>query len=308
MKILIIDDNADSLRVAKARLAKEGYEVFCAADGPEGIEVARAAQPDLVLLDVDMPGMSGFEVCRRLKADADLCLMPVIFLSGSAGSEDKVRGLDVGAIDYVTKPFDAFELRARVRAALRTKHMQDLLIKFSQIDPLTEPWNRRALASRMQEEWQRISRHGGTMALIMADIDHFKQVNDTHGHPLGDELLCRVARLIRDECRTTDMAARYGGDELAILCPEATEEEAAGLAERCRRGIESIRMQTPAGDLRATLSLGVCDSRHVDGPAGLVARADRALYEAKQHGRNCVRAAEEVHGSTLTEAPGKAGA
>jgi diguanylate cyclase (GGDEF)-like protein len=288
VKVLIIDDSVDFLRIAKARLAKEGYEVLCATGGPDGLRTARAQQPDLVLLDLDMPEMSGFEVCRQLKADANLCMTPVIFLSGSASSEDKVRGLDVGAVDYVTKPFDAFELRARVRAALRTKHMQDLLIKFGQIDPLTELWNRRALTARLQEEWNRISRHGGVMTLVMADIDHFKQVNDVYGHPLGDELLCRVAAVVREECRTTDVAARYGGDELAILCPEADEREAAELAERCRRGVESIRMHTPKGELRVTMSMGVCDSLGATGPSDLIAQADQTLYEAKQAGRNCV--------------------
>lgn len=127
MRILIIDDSADALAVAKARLAQEGHEILCAGGGREGLEAVGRESPDLVLLDVDMPEMNGFEVCRRLKEDAATYSMPVIFLSGSGGTDEKVKGLDLGAVDFVTKPFDAYELRARVRAALRTKHLQDLL-------------------------------------------------------------------------------------------------------------------------------------------------------------------------------------
>jgi len=170
MKTLIIDDSPDALVVAKARLVKENLDVICAGGGKEGLKMANQERPDLILLDLDMPDMSGFEVCRQLKADAELCMIPVIFLTGSGSLADKIKGLDLGAVDYVTKPFDGIELQARVRAALRTKHLQDLLTKYTQIDPLTELWNRRALEKRLLQEWAKIQRYGGSFAALL----HFR--------------------------------------------------------------------------------------------------------------------------------------
>jgi diguanylate cyclase (GGDEF)-like protein len=290
MKILIIDDSAEALTVAKARLAHEGHEILCAGSGQEGLEAAGRENPDLVLLDVDMPGMSGFEVCRRLKEDAATCSTPVIFLSGSGGTEDKVKGLDLGAVDFVTKPFDAFELRARVRAALRTKHLQDLLRQFALIDPLTELPNRRALDERLKQEWSRLLRHGGHLALIMADLDGFKQINDRFGHPAGDEVLRQVARLLLDGCRESDTPARYGGDEFVVLAPETPAPAAADFADRLRVSLCSQPLRVLGNALAVTASFGVASHEGLKAPEDLIRAADAALYAAKSAGRNCVRA------------------
>jgi len=289
MKVLIVDDSPDALAIAKARLAREDLDVVCASGGQEGLEAARQNTPDLILLDVDMPGMSGFDVCRTLKADADLCMIPVIFLSGSGGPEEKVKGLDLGAVDYVTKPFDAFELRARVRAALRTKHLQDLLVRYASIDPLTELPNRRTLQEHLQREWARIQRHGGSLGLVMADIDRFKEVNDAHGHTVGDQVLRHVARLIAEQCREVDLPARYGGEEFAIVMPDETADAAEELAERCRLRIEGSPFVAGGQAIRTTVSFGVADSTDAWSEKTLVERADAALYEAKKAGRNTVR-------------------
>ena len=189
MKVLIVDDSPDALAVAKARLLKEGLEVITADGGQAGLACAASQNPDLILLDVDMPDISGFDLCRQLKADPQLRLIPVIFLTGSASTADRVKGLDIGAVDYVTKPFDAFELRARVRAALRTKHLQDLLVQHARLDPLTELPNRRALDQRLRQEFSRSQRHECFLSFVMIDIDHFKKVNDTYGHSTGDRVL-----------------------------------------------------------------------------------------------------------------------
>jgi len=292
MKILIIDDSADALAVAKTRLAPEGHEVLCAGDGKEGLETAGRENPDLVLLDVDMPEMDGFEVCRRLQEDAATCSIPVIFLSGSSGGEDRVRGLDLGAVDCVTKPFDAFELRARVRAALRTKHLQDLLRKYALIDPLTELPNRRALDERLHQEWARLVRHGGHLALILADLDRFKKINDTFGHPAGDEALRQVARLLASGCRESDMPVRYGGEEFVVVAPETTAQAAADFADRLRMSICSQPLQVHGKALSITASFGVAGNEGLKVPEELVQAADEALYRAKSAGRNCVKTAE----------------
>ncbi len=291
MKVLMIDDSPDALAIAKARLIKDDIEVICTADGPEGLDSARRENPDLVLLDVDMPDMSGFDVCRALKADSELCMIPVIFLSGSGDAEDKVKGLNLGAVDYVTKPFDAFELRARVNAALRTKHMQDLLIEYAKIDPLTGLANRRALMERLGQEWARVQRHGGTLSFIMGDIDNFKQVNDTNGHAAGDEVLRCVANVLVNRRRRTDLPVRYGGDEFAVLLPDESVQSAAALAERCREEIENIRIRAGQNDVSVTASFGVADTTNVSSAEALIKSADIALYRAKQEGRNRVAVA-----------------
>jgi diguanylate cyclase (GGDEF)-like protein len=297
MRILIIDDSADALAVAKARLAHEGHEILCAGGGREGLETVARENPDLILLDVDMPEMNGFEVCRRLKADAATCSIPVVFLSGSGGTDDKVKGLDLGAVDFVTKPFDAFELRARVRAALRTKHLQDLLRDYALIDPLTELPNRRALDERLQQEWARLLRHGGCLALIMADLDHFKEVNDQFGHPAGDEVLRQVAQRLSGGCRESDMPARYGGEEFVVVAPETSSQDAAELADRLRMSVCSRPLQVHGKALEITASFGVAGHEGLKAPEDMVQAADDALYRAKSAGRNCVKVAE-----TLTSA------
>jgi diguanylate cyclase (GGDEF)-like protein len=303
MKVLIIDDSPDAVAIAKARLAREHLDVLVADGGRAGMELARREMPDLVLLDIEMPDLTGFEVCAAMKSDPDLCMIPIIFLSGASDGRDKVKGLDLGAVDYVTKPFDAFELRARVRAALRTKHLQDLLIRYAHVDPLTELSNRRALMERLEQEWQRIQRHSGSLAFIMADVDHFKRVNDTYGHAVGDRLLVRISMAIARECRDVDLPARYGGEEFAVLTPGETAESAAALAERCRAAIEGMSIEVDGAEIQATASFGVADSHGAASPAEMVERADKHLYTAKKSGRNTVRTGAASEDGTCQTTP-----
>jgi len=241
-----------------------------------------------------MPDMSGFEVCRVLKSDADLCMIPILFLSGATTPEDKVQGLDLGAVDYVAKPFDAFELRARVRAALRTKHLQDLLIEHAHIDPLTGLPNRRALMERLQAEWARIKRYGGRLSYIMADLDHFKRVNDMYGHNVGDKLLQETAQAIAGQCREIDLPARYGGEEFAIVVPHKPAAGAVHLAERCRREIAKTCVIAQNEAVRITASFGVADTDGSISIEAMMKRADEALYQAKEAGRNRVQLSPEA--------------
>ncbi|MGD0897416.1 MAG: diguanylate cyclase [Thermoguttaceae bacterium] len=287
-RLLLVDDDGDSLAVARARLADDGIEISCATSGRAGLEAAKSQNPDLILLDLDMPDMTGFDVCRILKADPELCMIPVLFLAGSGTSADKVRGLDLGAVDYITKPFDDFELRARVRAAIRTKELQDLLIEHAHIDPLTGLPNRRALMDRLQMEWARLQRHGGELSFIMADIDYFKRVNDTYGHSVGDKVLRAVARTIAGQCREIDLPARYGGEEFAVVVPNQGISGTVHLAERCRREIEKVNLPAKGEPIRPTASFGVADAVGVPSAELLVDRADQALYRGKATGRNRV--------------------
>jgi two-component system cell cycle response regulator len=291
VKVLIIDDSPVSLDLAKARLASEGLDLVCADGGHAGLAAAQREMPDLILLDVDMPDMGGFDVCQQLKDHPDLDMIPIIFLTGSDAPEDKVHGLDMGAVDYVTKPFDAFELRARVRAALRTKRYQDLLARYAEIDPLTELHNRRALTERMEQEWSRIGRYGGELSLIMVDVDHFKNINDTYGHAVGDRLLREVAGILAEECRQSDVPTRYGGDEFAILCPETASEDAANLAQRCLDRIEQIVVKVQGKDVGTGASMGVAEAAGTASVSAFFEAADSALYNAKEQGRGCVSTA-----------------
>ncbi len=292
MKVLIVDDSHDALAVAKARLAKEKIETLCADSGRRGLELARCERPDLVLLDVDMPDLSGFEVCRELKADPNTCMIPVIFLTASNDTRNKVKGLDVGGVDYITKPFDAFELRARVRAVLRTKHLQDLLIRYSHIDPLTELNNRRALMKRLQEEWDKLQHCGGQLSVMMTDIDHFKQINDTYGHLTGDEVIKLVADVLREQCRESDFAARYGGDEFTVLASGIDASQTAETAERCRQAIQEGDVASENESIEISASFGVADAEGLDSLEAFVNAADEALYKAKQQGGNKVEQSE----------------
>lgn len=292
MKVLIIDDDVDSLAIARLRLKKDGYILVSAGDGAEGLAKAREVDPDLILLDVQMPGKNGYEVCEDLKSDPDLCNIPVIFLSAADDISEKVKGLDLGAVDYVTKPFDIFELRARVRAALRTKRLQDLLLMYGEVDSLTEIYNRRVLMERLQQEWDRSLRSNIVFSFIMVDIDKFKNVNDTYGHPVGDNVLEKVAYILKKSIRSGDIVGRYGGEEFGIIMVNSTVQEAFIAADRYRQEIEKIVFRAKKESFSVTCSFGVADSSGKDSSDKLVAAADSAMYKAKESGRNKVCSAD----------------
>jgi two-component system, cell cycle response regulator len=289
--ILIIDDSQNIHALLQARLKDEPVVLHFANGGDEGLLKAQNVIPDLILLDVDMPDPNGFEVCRRLKLSELLHGIPVIFLSGASSTEEKIRGLELGAIDYITKPFDPAELRARVRAALRMKFMIDLLAKKAQIDALTGLWNRRYFDQRLDAEISLANRARRSLAVIMLDLDHFKSVNDQYGHPMGDEVLRRVGHLLVESVRTEDIICRYGGEEVAVIIPNASSG-AAELAERLRRRIESEKFIFGGIPSKVSASFGVaCRTGMID--ASIVQAADEALYQAKQGGRNRVAVAPE---------------
>jgi diguanylate cyclase (GGDEF)-like protein len=297
MKILLIDDSADARVVAVARLAHEGHEILCAAGGAEGLEMARREHPDLVLLDVDMPDLNGFDVCQQLKDDRTTCSIPVIFLSGAGDANDKARGLDLGAVDYVTKPFDAFELRARVRSALRTKQLQDHLARSSQIDKLTNLPNRVLLLERLQQAILRRERCPEEhYAVLFLDFDRFKVINDSLGHEAGDQLLVQIADRLRGQVRATDSvtrlpesrtAMRLGGDEFVVLLEGMVGGRASAMAV-AQRLLDTLAEPYQVGESRivSTASIGVVTDEGGYLRAEDVLRdADTAMYEAKAAGR-----------------------
>jgi two-component system, cell cycle response regulator len=283
-KVLMIDDAKAMHGIVKARLSGDGVEFHSALSGEEGISLALTIEPDVILLDVEMPAPDGFEVCRRLKDNPALSNIPVIFLTGASSTEEKVRGLNLGAIDYITKPFDAAELQARVRVSLRNKELLDLLSKKAMIDGLTGLYNRGYLNQRLKEELAHASRYDRPLSCIMLDVDHFKSINDTHGHGFGDMVLNEIAGIVQKVSRAEDITCRYGGEEFAILARETAADAAMALAERLRAAIETAKFSRGAISVSVTVSLGVSDLS--DGNQDIVDRADRALYESKHNGRN----------------------
>ncbi|HEY1957235.1 MAG TPA: diguanylate cyclase [Polyangiaceae bacterium] len=299
--VLAIDDSPDVHRLLDVRLRPEGLVLHHALAAEEGLAMAANVRPDLILLDVDMPLVTGFEVCKKLKDNPALSNVPIIFLTGAAEVHTKVQGFDLGAIDYVTKPFEPAELRARVRAALRTKRYHDLLAARSNVDALTGIWNRSYFNQRLGDEIAAGRRYGRVLSLVMVDIDSFKSLNDTYGHPFGDLVLQHVGELLHEQLRATDAPCRYGGEEFGLLLSDTDEAGALKTAERLRSALADHTFRPRDRAMRVTASFGVaCTTlftREMLEASALVVAADDALYEAKQTGRDRVCVARQ---STVT--------
>ncbi|MBL8937950.1 MAG: diguanylate cyclase [Archangium sp.] len=318
--VLLVDDDRAVLELLRRGLEPQGYRFVEAEDGTQALTAIRKHHPDLILMDVEMPGLGGVEVCRIVKANqgAGFAFTPVILMTAGR-SAGKVEGLELGADDYLVKPFDMHELSARVKSMLRLKALQDTLVEknkeldrinreleekraalehLSRTDGLTGLINRRHFEERLQAEWARSLRYRAPLSCMLLDIDHFKKVNDTWGHPFGDVVLKEVAAVARRALRDVDVLARYGGEELIALLPETSPEEAWRAAERVRMGVEAMRLTCrtvePPETVRCTASIGVstAPSPIIETPEQLVQLADECLYDAKQGGRNQVRQAE----------------
>ncbi len=294
--ILVADDDPDILFLLVRLLMSEGFDVVRAADGDEALRLAEEIEPDLLLLDVSMPGTDGYEVCRRVQASGHGA-PPVIFLTANVHSAARVTGLDAGAVDYVTKPFDPNELRARVRAALRTKAMTDALSVEAATDALTGVLNRSRLELHTLQLVGLARQTLRPFAGVMIDLDLFKEVNDTYGHGAGDAVLAEVARRLEGTKRETDLVFRYGGDEFLVLLPDTDTRAALAAAQRFHAVLttEPVTFEPetgPAVEITVTASIGIAawpDS--IDEASPLIAAADEALYRAKAEGRNRIELA-----------------
>jgi two-component system, cell cycle response regulator len=287
--VLIIDDSTDVHRLLKIRLKNEELDFISATDGQEGLDLALERLPNLIILDVDMPDLDGLAVLRRLKEVPQTQQIPVIVLSGQQSPQDKVSAFDLGAVDYVTKPFELTELRVRVRSALRMQLLVQMLAQRAQIDGLTGLWNRTFFDRRWTEEYARASRHGHALSVALLDLDHFKTVNDGYGHPAGDIVLHNVGKVLQRESRQSDLACRYGGEEFVLLMPDTPPLDAAVVCERIREAIAALRWPR-YHNMRVTASIGVAGSiASVQVSAEQwVEMVDRNLYAAKRGGRDRV--------------------
>ncbi len=302
--ILIAEDDLVSRRLLETTLGKWGYRVIAVNDGLEALRVLQGEDaPSLAILDWMMPGMEGPEVCRRVRELPQRPYTYLVLLTARTQQGDLLRGLESGADGYLTKPFDAEELRARVHVGERIVTLQNNLLAAREElefrathDALTGIWNRGTVLDALQREWSRQMRAGGSVATIMIDLDHFKEVNDSHGHPCGDIVLREIARRLNSCVRPYDTVGRYGGEEFLVVVPSTDVAGTLRMAERILEAIRATPVTTQEGPVLMTASLGVAISGNgrLLNPESLLRLADDALYRAKARGRNCCELAPPV--------------
>lgn len=306
MKILIADDDAVSRRLLEKTLERAGYEVTAVENGLHAIEqLARPDAPRLALLDWMMPGLDGPGVCREMRKRREQGYVYILLLTSKEAKEDIVAGLESGADDYLTKPFDAEELKARLRTGRRILNLEDRLVEAREQmrykathDALTSLWNRGVIMDLLGRELARSARENSCTAILACDVDHFKSVNDTFGHTVGDVVLREIARRFLSSVRSYDFVGRYGGEEFLIVLNNCEPQFSQARAEQIRRAIADHSVQTSAGPVKVSISIGLLFSpewrpQRVE---EILHEADAALYAAKAAGRNCIRVAKP-HGA-----------
>jgi diguanylate cyclase (GGDEF)-like protein len=300
--LLIVDDEKQN-RTLLTELLQDDYQIILAKNGLQALDRAQERSPDLILLDILMPEMDGFAVIRALKKNDSTRNIPVIFISALDSASDEELGLELGAVDYIAKPFHPPIVRVRVRNHLQSVHQRRLLEQLALIDSLTEIPNRRRFSEVYEKEWRRCMRNGSPLSLIVVDVDHFKIYNDTYGHAAGDLVLKRVAQTIQTALqRPADFVARYGGEEFVVILPEIEAAGAQEVAEKIRADVEQQKIHYPESSSANCLTVSLGGATQIPGKtevdSELFCRADRCLYEAKRTGRNRV-----VWGPSLPSQP-----
>lgn len=296
--ILVVEDSPATAKLLELKLKDEGYNVVMSANAMDAMDKLYDFSPDLILSDIMMPDINGFELLQKIRSETMRGDIPFIFISAKNSAEDKLRGFGLGGDDYVTKPIHLDELVARIKVNIKRS---ERLKKESATDFLTSAFNRRAMETRLAIELQRSHRFGRVFAVGMVDIDHFKQVNDDNGHLVGDEVLRAVSRKIKSQVRDIDIVARFGGEEFFIIMPETEKKNAFIAMERLRKAVASTKIPGDNGaSMGVTVSIGIAEFPH-DGidAESLIKAADTAMYQSKTAGRNRVTAHEVTPGSSL---------
>ena len=303
-KLLVVDDQPINIQ-SIYEIFQNDHDVFMATTGQEALTFCHKTQPDLILLDVLMPGMNGHEVCQQLKSDPLTANIPVIFITAKDSAADESQCLNEGAVDFITKPVNPAVIRARVRTHLTLKFQSDLLRSMALIDGLTGVANRRHFDETLDKEWRRCVRAGHAISLIMIDVDFFKRYNDHYGHQSGDECLAAIGLLLKS-CfsRPHDLVARYGGEEFACLLPETALDGAIIKAAEVKAAVDALEIRHELSDVAAfvTISLGVASIAPARGdtPHQLVAMADKLLFSAKHAGRAQIHSGNPDETSSTT--------
>lgn len=294
--ILIVDDDSAMLRLLAKWLEAEGYTVRRAGNGMEAIEAIQSDCPHILVTDWEMPQMDGMELCRWVRRAELPHYVYTIFLTVRSGSGDMVRGLEAGADDFLKKPVDRGELLARIRAGTRVLELECRLSLLAKLDPLTGLLTQRTFYEHSAKEWSRSSRHLFPVSCVMIDIDFFKRINDVYGHGVGDEVIRRISRILQENCRSSDILSRYGGEEFCCLLPETDETQAALWADRVRDQIAHTKLHVEEAELSITASMGVSERRpDTAAVCSLVEMADQALLVAKRSGRDRVVRYHALH-------------
>jgi two-component system cell cycle response regulator len=293
--ILIVEDDERITTICKSILGAGGYVIDIAPDGEEAQKYLQAAIPDLILLDLMLPGINGLDLLKQLKADPVTRDVPVIIITALGDLKTKVKSFYMGVDDYLVKPVNSLELLARVKANIR-KHLAQQELKYSLdetfqqsiTDPLTGLYNRHYLNTVMDRELALFKRHGRMFSLMIMDIDNFKSINDNLGHLSGDQVLVQIARILKDEIRTSDLAVRYGGDEFIVVFSDTKEDQALVIAQRIRAAVEQQKFIEGKGQM-ASVSVGLTQASKQDNSGeDIIKRADDAMYQAKRAGKNRV--------------------
>ncbi|MDF2606576.1 MAG: diguanylate cyclase [Bacillales bacterium] len=287
-RLLVVDDSPLNVRLLTDILEDEGYEVNSVNNGSDVLEATLLNKPDVILLDIMMPGLDGFEVCHLLKSTYETKNIPIIMVTAKSESADIKKALDLGAHDYIKKPFDESEVLARIQSALRLKEYQDILRDMAMKDSLTGLYNHALLIDLFEKEHSKSIRDGEGLTFVMIDIDHFKKVNDTYGHSAGDVVLKEVSRILSDSIRSCDIVGRYGGEEFSIVLLSSDVSEVIEICERIRKNIESHSFNIGDNSISITISLGayISDINSLITPREMIKLADDSLYTAKNNGRN----------------------
>ncbi len=294
--LFIVDDNRVNIKLLEKVLLKHGYEIITATGGKEALQLIEKRIPDLILLDIIMPEMDGYEICKKLKSSPDTCDIPVIFLTAKTETDDIVRGFNTGAADYIRKPFQRAELLARVETHLKLKKMQmkileqDLLLaSLARTDPLTGVNNRRYFIEALTQELERFRRYENSLSLLIINADHFKSINDLYGHDAGDRVLKALCDAAREVFRKTDIFARIGGEEFGVILPHTDHSSSIEVAERFLKRIEELTVKSYKGEVSFSVSIGIAiaDEQTKDRES-LMKKADKALSLAREKGRGRV--------------------
>lgn len=304
-KVLAIDDSPIDLALLKVHLQKMGLTALLTQDAKMGVEMAISEQPDLILLDVVMPDISGFEVCKKLKADARTSDIPIIFISANDQPCNKSAGLNAGAIDYIGKPYDPGELKARIESVLRTLELKEEISSLAYSEVLTGLANRRYFFDILERQLFQAKIKGEPLTIMMLDIDRFKQVNDSFGHPVGDKVLIQMGKILRDNIYPLDTAARFGGDEFIVLMPQTPYAKAIHAAEKLRTIIDQWQWNVSEKRISITVSIGLAALEDLEVPDldEFVKRVDDTLYVAKRQGRNRTVCWKEINSYQTVQEP-----